>query len=122
MLPHDGRIGRSVGSGCTQGRRASIRRQPRGPGSTRDAREARKQPRQMGRSHLVRRTTLNTLAIKQALGEGKVVVGTWVFEFNTPGIARLLASTGVDFVVYDMEHSGFGIETIRNLVAGTRPL
>ena len=65
---------------------------------------------------------LNTLAIKEVLREGRVVLGTWVFEFDTPGIARLLASTSVDFVVYDMEHSGFGIETIRNLVAQTRPL
>ncbi|PYV26850.1 MAG: hypothetical protein DMG27_05610 [Acidobacteria bacterium] len=65
---------------------------------------------------------LNTLAIKQALGEGGVVLGTWVFEFDTPGIARLLASTGIDFVVYDMEHSGFGIETIRNLVGQSRAL
>jgi len=39
-----------------------------------------------------------------------------VFEFNTPGIARLVASAGADFVVYDMEHSGFGIDTIRSLV------
>jgi len=65
---------------------------------------------------------LNTLAIKKVLREGRVVLGTWVFEFDTPGIARLLASTGIDFVVYDMEHSGFGIETIRNLVAQSRPL
>ena len=59
---------------------------------------------------------MNVLTLKGALRQGQVVIGTWVFEFNTPGIARLLASTGVDFVVYDMEHSGFGIESIRNLV------
>lgn len=45
-----------------------------------------------------------------------------MFEFNTPGIARLLASTGIDFVVYDMEHSGFGIDSVRQLIAQTRPL
>lgn len=65
---------------------------------------------------------MNSQAMKEALRQGRVVVGTWVFEFNTPGIARLLASAGVDFVVYDMEHSGFGIEAIRALVAQTRPL
>lgn len=65
---------------------------------------------------------LNSLAIKEAFRKGDVVIGTWVFEFNTPGIARLLASTGVDFVVYDMEHSGFGIDSIRQLIAQTRPL
>jgi len=65
---------------------------------------------------------LNSITIKESFRKGKVVIGTWVFEFNTPGIARLLASTGIDFVVYDMEHSGFGIESIRQLMAQTRPL
>jgi 2-dehydro-3-deoxyglucarate aldolase/4-hydroxy-2-oxoheptanedioate aldolase len=65
---------------------------------------------------------MNSLGLKSAWREGKVTVGTWVFEFNTPGIARLLASTGVDFVIYDQEHSGFGIDTIRGLLAQTRPL
>jgi 2-keto-3-deoxy-L-rhamnonate aldolase RhmA len=63
---------------------------------------------------------LNTKDFKKALREGRVALGTWVFEFNTPGIARLLASAGVDFVVYDMEHSGFGIDTIRSLVSQSR--
>src|SRR6266566_3349525 len=65
---------------------------------------------------------LNTLAIKEVLRAGGVVLGTWVFEFNSPGIARLLASTGVDYVVYDMEHSGFGMDSIRMLISQTRPL
>ena len=61
-------------------------------------------------------------ALKDSLRKGRIVIGTWVFEFNSPGIARLLASTGVDFVVYDMEHSGFGIESIRSLISQSRPL
>ena len=65
---------------------------------------------------------MNSGAMKQALRRGEIVVGTWVFEFATPGIARLLASTGIDFVVYDMEHSGFGMDSIRSLLAQTRPL
>jgi len=65
---------------------------------------------------------LKALALKECLRQRRVVIGTWVFEFNTPGIARLLASTGVDFVVYDMEHSGFGMDSIRMLMAQTRPL
>jgi len=65
---------------------------------------------------------MNSLELKAAWREGKLTVGTWVFEFNSPGIARLVASTGVDFVVYDQEHSAFGIDTIRGLLAQTRPL
>jgi 2-dehydro-3-deoxyglucarate aldolase/4-hydroxy-2-oxoheptanedioate aldolase len=63
---------------------------------------------------------LDTRALKKTLREGGLAIGTWVFEFNTPGIARLLASAGADFVVYDMEHSGFGIDTVRSLVSQSR--
>src|SRR5258708_23615688 len=65
---------------------------------------------------------MNSLALKQSLKDGNVVIGTRVFQFNTTGIARLLATTGIDFVIYDMEHSGFGIESIRALVAESRLL
>jgi len=65
---------------------------------------------------------MNSLELKTAWREGTVTIGTWVFEFNTPGIARLVASAGVDFVVFDQEHSGFGIDTIRGLLAQTHPL
>jgi 2-keto-3-deoxy-L-rhamnonate aldolase RhmA len=65
---------------------------------------------------------LNTVEIKDSLRQGRVVIGTWVYEFNSPGLPRLLKSTGVDFVVYDMEHSGFGIDTVRTLIALSRPL
>ena len=65
---------------------------------------------------------MNTVEIKALLHQGKVVIGTWVYEFNSPGLPRLLKSTGVDFVVYDMEHSGFGIDTVRTLIALSRPL
>lgn len=63
---------------------------------------------------------MDARALKQTLCENRVAIGTWVFEFDTPGIARLLASAGADFVVYDMEHSGFGIDTIRSLISQTR--
>jgi len=65
---------------------------------------------------------MNTVEMKDSLQQGKVIIGTWVHEFNSPGLPRLLKSTGVDFVVYDMEHSGFGIDTVRTLIALSRPL
>lgn len=65
---------------------------------------------------------MNSLSLKAAWKEGQLTVGTWVMELNSPGVARLIASTGVDFVVYDQEHSGFGMDTIRGLIAQTRPL
>jgi 2-keto-3-deoxy-L-rhamnonate aldolase RhmA len=65
---------------------------------------------------------LKAPGLKECFRLRRVVIGTWVFEFNSPGIARLLASTGVDFVVYDMEHSGFGMDSIRMLLSQTRSL
>ncbi len=54
------------------------------------------------------------------LAVGNVPLGTFVFEFNTPGIARIIAEAGADFLVYDMEHTGWSVETIRGLLATAR--
>ncbi len=58
--------------------------------------------------------------VKRTLASGGVSVGTMVFEFNTPGIGRLASEAGADFVVFDMEHTGWSVETIRNLVATSK--
>ncbi len=56
---------------------------------------------------------------KRRLREGGVAIGTMVFEFNTPGIARIVATAGADFVIFDMEHTGWSGETVRMLMATT---
>ena len=62
--------------------------------------------------------------IKQNLNNGGVSIGTFMFEFNTTGIARLAANAGADFAIFDMEHSGWSVETIRMLIAtcGSTPM
>jgi len=40
--------------------------------------------------------------------------GHYVGEFVTPGIGHILASAQCDFVFFDMEHSGFGVETLKS--------
>lgn len=57
--------------------------------------------------------------IKRRLANGEVVVGTMVFEFSTTGIGRLAAGAGAEFVIYDMEHTGWGSDTTRTLLAST---
>ena len=57
--------------------------------------------------------------VKQKLRDGGVSIGTMLFEFNTTGIARLTANAGAEFALFDMEHSGWSIETIRMLIATT---
>lgn len=61
-----------------------------------------------------------TNQVKQTLRQGGVSIGTFVFEFSTTGIGRLAAGAGAEFVVYDMEHTAWSIETIRLLTATTR--
>jgi 2-dehydro-3-deoxyglucarate aldolase/4-hydroxy-2-oxoheptanedioate aldolase len=43
-----------------------------------------------------------------------------VFEFRTPGIARIAAAAGAEFVIFDMEHTGWSDETIALLMATAR--
>jgi 2-dehydro-3-deoxyglucarate aldolase/4-hydroxy-2-oxoheptanedioate aldolase len=43
-----------------------------------------------------------------------------MLEFNTTGIARIAAEAGAEFAVFDMEHTGWSIETIRMLMASAR--
>jgi 2-dehydro-3-deoxyglucarate aldolase/4-hydroxy-2-oxoheptanedioate aldolase len=45
-----------------------------------------------------------------------------VFEFFVPGIAQLAVTAGADFLIYDMEHSGAGIGTIKQQMAYCRGL
>ena len=58
--------------------------------------------------------------VKQVLQNGCTSIGTFVFEFNTTGIGRIAAEAGAEFSMFDMEHSGWSIETIRMLIATTR--
>lgn len=58
--------------------------------------------------------------IKSKLAAGEPFYGTFMFEFATPGIMRIIDQAGVDFAILDMEHSGWSIETIKMLIATSR--
>ena len=62
---------------------------------------------------------MHSNSVKRRLRAGETVLGTMMFEFNTTGIARLAAMAGAEFAVFDMEHTGWTIETIRMLIATT---
>jgi 2-keto-3-deoxy-L-rhamnonate aldolase RhmA/ketosteroid isomerase-like protein len=47
----------------------------------------------------------------------RIVRGTFLIELPTPRTVRALALSGYDFVVLDLEHSPFGIDTLPALVA-----
>jgi 2-keto-3-deoxy-L-rhamnonate aldolase RhmA len=59
--------------------------------------------------------------VKQKVNGGGTSIGTFMFEFNTTGIGRIAAGAGADFAIFDMEHTGWSVETIRLLIATTRP-
>ncbi|MDQ3694256.1 MAG: aldolase/citrate lyase family protein [Chloroflexota bacterium] len=63
---------------------------------------------------------MRTNHVKRKLAAGDVALGTMVFEFDSTGIGRIINQAGAEFVVYDMEHSGWSIQTIRTLMATTR--
>src|SRR5260370_23702513 len=42
--------------------------------------------------------------------------GHFIVEFATPGIGHILKSAGCDFVLFDLEHSGFSFETVKSAV------
>jgi 2-keto-3-deoxy-L-rhamnonate aldolase RhmA len=58
--------------------------------------------------------------VRRTLEQGGVAVGTMVTEFATPGIARVAASAGAEFVLFDLEHTGYGIERLRWVLAAAR--
>ncbi len=65
---------------------------------------------------------MNPTPIKTDVLAGKLVPGAMVFEFFSPGMATILANAGCRFVLYDMEHTGLGFETLKWLFASCRGL
>ncbi|MEZ5669086.1 MAG: aldolase/citrate lyase family protein [Alphaproteobacteria bacterium] len=56
------------------------------------------------------------MTIKALTGTRAPKFGTFLVEFATPGIGHILKAAGCDFVLADMEHSGFGIDTVKTLL------
>src|SRR5918999_5478795 len=55
-------------------------------------------------------------ALKEMTRSRSVKLGHFIVEFATPGIGHILKSAGCDFVLFDLEHSGFGFETVKSVV------
>ncbi len=60
--------------------------------------------------------------IKGDVLAGQPVAGAMIFEFFSPGMSAILANAGCRFVIYDMEHTGLGFETLKWLFASCRGL
>ncbi|MEO1493950.1 MAG: aldolase/citrate lyase family protein [Pseudomonadota bacterium] len=62
------------------------------------------------------------MSIRQRVMSGEQVLGAMVFEFFSPGMPQILAHAGCEYVLYDMEHTGIGLETLKDQVAHCRGL
>jgi 2-dehydro-3-deoxyglucarate aldolase/4-hydroxy-2-oxoheptanedioate aldolase len=54
---------------------------------------------------------------QKVIGEGRMPKGHMIMEFATRGIAKILEAAGADYVVIDMEHTGFDTERVADLMA-----
>lgn len=52
--------------------------------------------------------------LKEMSRDRRAKLGHFIVEFATPGIGHILKSAGCDFVLFDLEHSGFGFETVKS--------
>lgn len=60
--------------------------------------------------------------LKRTLQDGGTAAGAMVFEFFAPGLPRICRNAGADFLLYDMEHTGLGFETLKTQVGLCRGL
>ena len=52
--------------------------------------------------------------LKDFVSKTDVKFGHFIVEFATPGIGHILKSAGCEYVLFDLEHSGFSFETVKS--------
>lgn len=60
------------------------------------------------------------MSMRALLAANAIPVGHFVFEFATPGIGQIARNAGADYLILDMEHSGFTFETAKLVVLSAR--
>jgi 2-dehydro-3-deoxyglucarate aldolase/4-hydroxy-2-oxoheptanedioate aldolase len=58
--------------------------------------------------------------IRQRALAGETIAGAMIFEFFVPGMPQILRNAGAEYAIYDMEHGGLGIDTLKMLAAASR--
>ena len=58
--------------------------------------------------------------LRQRLKQGETVIGTMVQEVRTPAIAQILKQVGFDFLMLDMEHGAYTLETAAEIIRVAR--
>jgi 2-dehydro-3-deoxyglucarate aldolase/4-hydroxy-2-oxoheptanedioate aldolase len=60
--------------------------------------------------------------VKRTLAAGGTAFGAMIFECFSPGLPQICKNAGADYVLFDMEHTGLGFETLKNQFALCRGL
>ncbi|UCF10834.1 MAG: aldolase [Candidatus Bipolaricaulota bacterium] len=60
------------------------------------------------------------VTLRATLASQEVILGTFVMECTAPGVPRILADAGFDFVVIDAEHGVFAPDAVARWVGGAR--
>ena len=55
--------------------------------------------------------------LRKTLMQGGVISGVMAQEFATDGFPAITAAAGAEFIVYDLEHTGWSLETLKRMVA-----
>ena len=55
-------------------------------------------------------------AFRELISSRELKLGTGVLEFDSPGIGQIAKAGGADFAFVDLEHSGFGIDTLKRIL------
>ncbi|HEY7668630.1 MAG TPA: aldolase/citrate lyase family protein [Actinomycetota bacterium] len=57
---------------------------------------------------------------KRILQDGGVALGVMIFEMATTGVGRMAAGAGADFVLLDMEHTGWSLDRVGPVLGSMR--
>jgi 2-keto-3-deoxy-L-rhamnonate aldolase RhmA len=58
--------------------------------------------------------------VREKLREGGIVYGIMAAEFFTPGFCQIASNAGAEFIIFDMEHGGVGIDVLKAQMAFAR--
>jgi 2-keto-3-deoxy-L-rhamnonate aldolase RhmA len=64
--------------------------------------------------------SLRSNPVRARLRDGETCYGIMAVEFFTPGFCQIAANAGAEFVIFDMEHGGVGIDVLKSQIAFAR--
>ena len=55
-------------------------------------------------------------ALRAMMGTSEPKFGSFVIEFDSPGMGQILKAAGCQYALLDMEHSGFGYDQLKRML------